>query len=42
MFKAVEECHICGQKDSDKDVRVRDPCHITGKPSSGLSFETVC
>lgn len=36
MFKAAEECHFCGQKYSDKDVRVRDLSHITGKPSSGL------
>ena len=24
-------CHICGEKYTDKDVRVRDHCHITGK-----------
>ena len=24
-------CHICGKKYTDKDVRVRDNCHITGK-----------
>ena len=24
-------CHICGEKYTDKDVHVRDHCHITGK-----------
>ena len=30
-FKAMNHCHICGNKYTDKDVRVRDHCHITGK-----------
>ena len=30
-FKTMDECHICGEKYTDKDVRVRDHCHITGK-----------
>ena len=30
-FKTMDGCHICGEKYSDKDVRVRDHCHITGK-----------
>ena len=30
-FKTMEGCHICGQKYTDKDVCVRDHCHITGK-----------
>ena len=30
-FKKSEECHICGKKYTDKDIRVRDHCHITGK-----------
>ena len=30
-FKAMDGCHICGEKYTDKDVRVRDHCHITGK-----------
>ena len=25
------KCHICGEKYTDKDVHVRDHCHITGK-----------
>ena len=29
-FKAAEECHICGQKYGDTDIRVRDHFHITG------------
>ena len=30
-FKNMDGCHICGEKYTDKDVRVRDYCHITGK-----------
>ena len=30
-FKQMDECHICGNRYTDKDVRVRDDCHITGK-----------
>ena len=30
-FKTMDGCHICGEKHTDKDVRVRDHCHITGK-----------
>ena len=30
-FKLVDECYICGEKYTEKDVRVRDHCQITGK-----------
>ena len=30
-FKTMDGCHICGEKYTDKDVRVRDHCQITGK-----------
>ena len=30
-FKNMDGCHICGEKYTDKDVRIRDHCHITGK-----------
>ena len=30
-FQKAKECHICEQKYTDKDIRVRDHCHITGK-----------
>ena len=30
-FKLMEKCSICGNKYTDKDVQVRDHCHITGK-----------
>ena len=30
-FALMDKCHICGEKYTDKDVRVRDHCHITGK-----------
>ena len=30
-FKTMDGCHICAEKYTDKDVHVRDHCHITGK-----------
>ena len=30
-FKVIDKCHICDKKYTDKDVCVRDHCHITGK-----------
>ena len=30
-FKLMDKCDICGEKYTDKDVHVRDHCHITGK-----------
>ena len=30
-FKKAEACHICNKKYTDKDIRVRDHCHVTGK-----------
>ena len=30
-FQKAEECHICDKKYTDKDIKVRDHCHITGK-----------
>ena len=30
-FRTMDGCHICGNKYTDKDVRIRDHCHITGK-----------
>ena len=30
-FKQMDECHICGNRYTDKGVHVRDHCHITGK-----------
>ena len=30
-FKTMDGCHIFGAKYTDKDVRIRDHCHITGK-----------
>ena len=31
QFKKADKCHICDKTYTDKDVRVRDHCHITGK-----------
>ena len=30
LFKTMDGCHICGEKYTDKNVRIRDHCHITG------------
>ena len=30
-FKKITKCHICDKKYTEKDIRVRDHCHITGK-----------
>ena len=30
-FQKADSCHICDKKYTEKDVRVRDHCHITGK-----------
>ena len=30
-FKLMDGCHICGKRCTDKDMRVRDHCHIMGK-----------
>ena len=30
-FQKAKECHICDKKYTEKDIRVRDHCHITGK-----------
>ena len=30
-FRTMNGCHICGKRYTDKDVHVRDHCHITGK-----------
>ena len=27
-FKQMDECHICGDRYTDKDVHVRDHCHF--------------
>ena len=30
-FRTMDGCHICGEKYTDKDVRIRDHCYNTGK-----------
>ena len=30
-FQKAANCHICDKPYKDKDIRVRDHCHITGK-----------
>ena len=30
-FQKAIKCYICKQQYTDKDIRVRDHCHITGK-----------
>ena len=29
-FELMDKCHICGEKYTDKEMCVRDHCHITG------------
>ena len=31
QFELADKCHICSENYTDKDVCVRDYCHITGK-----------
>ena len=38
-FKLMDKCHICSKKYTDKDVRVRDHCHIRGKFRSSAHQE---
>ena len=30
-FKKAGKCHICDKRYTEKDIRVRDHCHFTGK-----------
>ena len=30
-FKTANKCHICNLKYTEKDIRVRDHCHVTGR-----------
>ena len=30
-FKNADKCYICKKRYSEKDIRVRDHCHVTGK-----------
>ena len=34
-FKLEQKCHICEESYKDKDICVRDHCHITGKYRGG-------
>ena len=36
-FRTMDGRHICGEEYTDKDVRVRDHCHITGKSEAQLT-----
>ena len=31
LFQKAKECHICNKQYYEKDIRVRDHCHISGK-----------
>ena len=31
IFQKATKCHICEKPFSEKDIKVRDHCHITGK-----------
>ena len=30
-FKIADKCHICDIKYTEKDIRIRDHCHVTGR-----------
>ena len=30
-FGTADKCHICDEKYSEKDIKVKDHCHIAGK-----------
>ena len=30
-FQKADKCHFCGKRYVEKDIRVRDHCHVTGK-----------
>ena len=38
-FKLMDKCHICDKEYTDKDVRVRDHCHVTEKFRSSAHQE---
>ena len=38
-FKLMDRCHICGKEYTDKDVCIRDHCHITGKFRDSAHYE---
>ena len=38
-FKAAIKCHICDQEYTEKDVPVRDHCHINWKISRLITFK---
>ena len=40
-FILMDKCNICGDKYTDKDVRIRDLCHITGKFRGSISSPRV-
>ena len=40
-FKAAEECHICGQKYGNTDIRVRDHCTSLGSTTEALTRTVI-
>ena len=38
-LRTMDGCYICGEKYTDKDVHVRDHCHITGKFGGSAHLE---
>ena len=36
-LKNMDRCHICGEKYTDKDVRVRYHCHITAQLTKSVT-----
>ena len=40
-FEKADKCHICNKKYSEKDIRVRGPCHITIENTKDLLIKIV-
>ena len=40
-FQKADSCHICDKKYNEKDVKVRDHCHITGNSGVRLTITAI-
>ena len=36
-FRLMDKCHICDKEYTDKNVRVRDHCYVTGNSGPQLT-----
>ena len=40
-FKNADKCYICNIKYSEKDVRVKENCHMTGKYRRSARLDNI-